>query len=171
MSSRDELFKLWIALSTGSLGNCLKKYWKLYTIEKVWLFYQIGCCWSLNIFVWALWRNYLCTINGIQARCTFIGFSCKIIMQARCTHAGKIWFIFLLAVITNTVHLTSGFFARIFYRHFSLQKFFRFFSHQPVLFSLSSHHLLSFLAVTVSVIKSSCFMLSEVHRGSEIRFL
>ena len=28
---------------------------------------------------------------------------------------------FLLAVITNTVHLTSGFFARIFYRHFSLQ--------------------------------------------------
>ena len=78
----------------------------------------------LNIIVWALWRNYLCTINGIQARCTFIGFSCKIIMQARCTHDGKIWFIFLLAVITNTVHLTWGFLCKNFLQTFFLATIF-----------------------------------------------
>ena len=32
------------------------------------------------------WRYDLCTINGVQDRCTcFVGFLCRIIMQARCT--------------------------------------------------------------------------------------
>ena len=52
-----------------------------------------------------------------------------------------------------------------FYRHFPLQEFFRFFSHQPVLYFSLLHPTNAFvLAVTVAVIKSSCFMLREVHQ-------
>ena len=41
--------------------------------------------------------------KGIQARCTFIGFLCTIIVQARCTMTN--FDQFFTAVITNTVYL------------------------------------------------------------------
>lgn len=87
-------------------------------------------------------------------------------MQAGCTHDGNIWFIFLLAVITNTVHLTWGFLCmNLFADIFPCRNFFGFSAtNQYFIFLSFTPPMLSFLAVTVSVIKSSCFMLREVHR-------